>query len=83
MIAATNPLLLRMSAKEPKNIIVFSTFLYFIAPLSMVVATADYETKKADHLVFYKGEKIRVYERYITPPFGKFWVGEVLDVEVR
>ena len=48
----------------------------------MVVATADYETKKANHLVFYKGEKIRVYERYITPPFGKFWVGEVLDVEV-
>lgn len=48
----------------------------------MVVATADYETKKSDHLVFYKGEKIRVYERYITQPYGKFWVGEVVDVEV-
>lgn len=51
----------------------------------MAEANAYYEPSKknaADHLKFYKGEKIRVYGKYLTPPFNKFWIGEVAGVKV-
>ena len=54
------------------------------APLSLAEATQNYipSKKNKDHLEFYKGEKIKIFGRYVTPPFNKFWLGEVIGVKV-
>lgn len=50
----------------------------------MAEATQNYipSRKNKDHLEFYIREKIRIFGRFVTPPFNKFWLGEVVGVQV-
>lgn len=64
------------------SVCLYFVISYVLGVISVVVATGDNAAKKDGNLIFYKGEKINVFEQYVSPPYSKFWIGEVQGIKV-